>query len=325
MDDFLKLIVTLRERVDSHQVALRRNEALTRSVLIDPLLRSLGWDTENPAHMIPEYPIPSEPKKQADYALFAGSTVPTIIVEAKSLGAALSDAAIQAVQYCTVDGYKYFAVTDGSQWTLYETHRSAALDEKKIVRFDLRSDSPIDVCSMALALWRQRFVESGSAWREPDPVTKAVVDTPTSVRQATAASVGHRDLSSEWVPISRLAPEKGEKPQELRLPSGETLGVTSWAQLVAKLTKWLLDDGHLIDAILPIRGGGTSHLVAAQPKHSDGRPFRGNAAKVGRLFVDTSYSGPNHARNMRTILERVGKRPDEFAVRTRRLGQDDQS
>ena len=161
MDDLLKLIATLRERIDSHEVALRRNEALTRSVLIDPLLRALGWDTENPAQVIPEYPIPSEPKKQADYALFAGSDVPTIIVEAKSLGVALSEAAIQAVQYCTVDGYKYFAVTDGSQWTLYETHRSAALDKKKIARFDLRSDSPIDVCSRAIALWRQRFVESG--------------------------------------------------------------------------------------------------------------------------------------------------------------------
>ena len=139
-----------------------------------------------------------------------------------------------------------------------------------------------------------------------------------------------RDLSSEWVPLSRLAPEKGEKPQELRLPSGEILGVATWAQLVAKLTQWLMDHGHLVEANLPIRGGGTSYLVAAQPQHSNdrpfkGRPFEGNAAQVGRFFVDTSYSGENHARNMRTILESAGRQPDEFAVRTRRLGQGGQS
>ena len=330
MDDFLKLIATLRERIDSHQVALRRNEALTRSVLIDPLLRALGWDMGNPAHIIPEYPIRSAPKKKADYALFAGSTDPTIIVEAKSLGAALSEAALQALHYCNADGYKYFAVTDGSQWTLYETFREAALDEKSVVRFDLRSDSPVDVCSRAFALWRQRFVDSGSALREPDPLTKAEAERPTSVRQVAPAPVGcdlssDRDLSSDWVPLSRLAPEGHEKPQELRLPSGETLGVSSWAQLVTKLTKWLLDDGHLNDANLPIRGGkGARYLVAAQPRHSNGNPFT-SPAQAGRFFVETSHSGPNHARNMRTILNNVGKLPDEFAVRTLRPDQDDQS
>ena len=323
MDDLLKLIVTLRERIDSHQVALGGNEALTRSVLIDPLLRALGWDTEDPAHVIPEYRIPSERKKPADYALFAGSDVPVIIVEAKKLGESLSEAARQAVQYCTVDGYKYFAVTDGCEWTLYETHRSVALNEKQIVRFDLRSDPPIEVCSRALGLWRQRFVESGSASVEPVAIPNAVAEMP-GTRRAAEASVGQRDLSSEWTPLSKLVPEGREKPQELRLPSREIQGVASWAQLVVKLTRWLIDHGHLTEASLPIRGGGKSYLVAMQPKHRDGRPFR-QPAKAGRFFVDTSYSGPDHARNMRAIIESAGKQTDEFAVRTRKPKQGGQS
>ncbi len=255
MDDLLKLIGTLRERIGSHQVALRGNEALTRSVLIDPLLRALGWDTENPMQVVPEYRIPSEPRKPADYALFAGGDVPVVIVEAKKLGESLDDAARQAVQYCTEDGYKHFAVTDGSRWILYETHRPVALEEKKIARFDLASDSPIEVCSMALSLWRQRFVEGASAPVKSVPMPRAAADVPEP-RQSTAASSSQGDLSGGWIPLSELAPEGGEKPEQLSLPSGEAHVATSWAQLVEKLTQWLVDRGHLTEASLPISAGG---------------------------------------------------------------------
>ena len=132
MEDLLKLIDSLRERIRSHQVALQRNEALTRSVLIDPLLRALGWNTEDPTQVMPEFRIPSERDKRADYALFAHSDVPVVIVEAKRLGESLTEAASQAAKYCTLDGYESFAVTDGRQWTLYGTRRPGALEEKRM-------------------------------------------------------------------------------------------------------------------------------------------------------------------------------------------------
>ena len=37
--------------------ALRQSEMQTRYALIDPLLRELGWDTENPALVRPEYKV----------------------------------------------------------------------------------------------------------------------------------------------------------------------------------------------------------------------------------------------------------------------------
>ena len=61
--------------------ALRQNEALTRYALIDPLLRELGWDTEDPTLVIPEY---KGVGGSADYALFSGDKL-LMIVEAKKL------------------------------------------------------------------------------------------------------------------------------------------------------------------------------------------------------------------------------------------------
>ena len=50
LENLLTLIEKLQERIDSHGDALKKNEMLTRYALIDPLLRELGWDTEDPEH-----------------------------------------------------------------------------------------------------------------------------------------------------------------------------------------------------------------------------------------------------------------------------------
>ncbi|MDE2686206.1 MAG: hypothetical protein OXI16_01710 [Chloroflexota bacterium] len=49
------LIEKLRQRIQSHRSILSGSEWLTRYTLIDPLLRELSWDTEDPELVIPEY------------------------------------------------------------------------------------------------------------------------------------------------------------------------------------------------------------------------------------------------------------------------------
>lgn len=58
LENLLILIEKLQKRIDSHGDALRQSEALIRYALIDPLLRELGWDTEDPDMVVPEYQLP---------------------------------------------------------------------------------------------------------------------------------------------------------------------------------------------------------------------------------------------------------------------------
>ena len=97
MQELLELVERLAERIGAHRQVLAQSEAATRSALIDPLLRALGWDTEDPSVVIPEYSIPSN-STRADYALFGSAATaeprrPDVIVEAKKLGEGLGDAA----------------------------------------------------------------------------------------------------------------------------------------------------------------------------------------------------------------------------------------
>ena len=99
LENLLTLVETLRDRVDDHGDALRQNEMLTRYALIDPLLRELGWDTEDPDVVVPEYRVPNN--KISDYVLLHDGR-PEIVVEAKKLDESLQSgkALDQGILYC---------------------------------------------------------------------------------------------------------------------------------------------------------------------------------------------------------------------------------
>ena len=89
LEELHELIETLQARIDEHAPALQQSEALTRTTLVDPLLRGLGWDTTDPHHVFVEYRTESG---IVDYALLGGDGKPEVIVETKRLGTQLRSA-----------------------------------------------------------------------------------------------------------------------------------------------------------------------------------------------------------------------------------------
>ena len=45
LDELIRVIETIENRIERHGNSLRENETRTRMALIDPLLSALGWDT----------------------------------------------------------------------------------------------------------------------------------------------------------------------------------------------------------------------------------------------------------------------------------------
>ena len=82
LDDLHDVIEKLRNTIDTRQDYLSRKEMRTRAVLIDPLLRKLGWDVSEPDMVQIEYEIG---KKWADYALMSDGKA-VAVIEAKALG-----------------------------------------------------------------------------------------------------------------------------------------------------------------------------------------------------------------------------------------------
>ena len=323
LEDLLETIEKLRERINQHRSSLQQDETRTRNALIDPLLAGLGWDTGDPAQVVSEYRSDSG---KADYALLGQSGRPAVIVEAKRLGTPLRDAVSQVINYCTQDGFDYFAVTDGQHWELYETHRRGNLAEKMVTSLDL-AGPPAEACLKALALWRPSVAEGhvrvGEApviavqiEREPPVAPDVSLDTGNSTLQRQPEPdpmTPPPDGGKPWVRLSELRVEAHAKPEWLLPPSGTQVSVPSWTAFVARLTQWLVDVGRLTELTSPIQVG-KRYVLAREPIHPDGKAFR-RVQRAGPLYIETNYSGADTIRNALLILKRAEMQARDFRVR----------
>lgn len=318
LESLLELVKTLSDRVDEHGAALRQSEALTRYALIDPFLLELGWDTSDPDMVIPEY---RSGNGRADYALMNNGN-PAMMVEAKSLSTPLQDVLSQGVQYCLMEGTSYFAVTDGRIWEIYETHKPVPINDKRILRFDLK-DNPAQVCLKALALWNYS-VESGQVSEAQTPIltlspdqsepsqvlpTEELTPQPVSVVSAIEDGVG-------WLPLSEVEPEQGISPTEVRFPDGSSTSATSWRKATIEVVRWLLEKGHLKPSNCPVQtpSAKNRYLVHTTDSHPSGNGFI-SPALVGSLYLETNANPGTLMNQTRFIIQHVGQDPAHFKVR----------
>jgi len=306
LEGLLKLIEELRERIDTHRSKLKGSEALTRYALIDPLLRELGWNTADPGQVMPEYNTGG--RQWVDYALLHNGK-PIMMVEAKHLGKPLLDACEQNIAYCLKEGTKYFVVTDGCCWEIYETHKPVALDGKRIVSFDLIKSSPTAVSLKALALWRQS-VESGEvvAGEEPVSLRNKTSKEPTPAQRQTLDGL-------EWQLLPEMDPGRGEAaPTAIQFPDSSIVKVRFWSDVMVESVRWLMSKNVLNDSHCPIQATPKKYLVSTKRYHPD-KNLMDNPKKVASLYVNTRYSAKYCVINTQTIIRHVRQDPAKFKIR----------
>ena len=316
LDELYQTIEKLNGRMETHRDKLSQSEALTRNALVDPLLRCLGWDTEDPSLVMPEYKLGNG---FADYALLSDGK-PVIVVEAKKLGLPLDDAASQGIHYCIIDGIGYFAVTNGRKWDIYETHRQVPLADKKIVSFDITSH-PADVCLEALALWR-RNIQGGAISKAQKPLLGMESPENPYIPPIQADAAMELTINSQmtqpegnWQPLPEVQPTKGEKPLEIRFPDGSTIAVKHWYDIPCHAANWLNQQVRLDETGIPLQKGNR-YIISASPVHPSRRDFI-MPKKIGQFYLEAQYNPADLVKNANLIIEKIGKgvRSEQFSVR----------
>ncbi len=103
---------------------VNNHETSTRYILIDPILRTLGWDTSNPAECVVEYEVARKgnyPATRVDYVLKDSTGEPAIVIEAKRIDVESDDELaldqmeryLQAIPTATMA-----VVTNGQYWNI---------------------------------------------------------------------------------------------------------------------------------------------------------------------------------------------------------------
>ena len=158
LEPLVSTIRTTRNVIEQHRAHVSKNEIRTRNILIDPVLRALGWDVSVLEDVEVEY---GAGKQRVDYALLGEGRKPLVLIEAKKLDEELNSKRTQMLTYCTEIGVRYGVLTDGNCWDLYDLWQEASMDERRILQVIIGSRQPAIAAQMLLILWKEFIREGG--------------------------------------------------------------------------------------------------------------------------------------------------------------------
>jgi hypothetical protein len=219
--ELLEAIERVRERIERHGSKLSQNEMLTRYALVDPILRALGWDTEDPEQVVPEF---QTEVGRPDYILHCADL--RIGVEAKRLGAderTFEQAYMRAAPLWQAKRIRYYIITDGDRWVLWDI--SQPKEKGLIADIQLSRDNPGDAARQLLALWRPAMPEVKVA--KPPVLSRKGGPPPTP------SGLSLQELRKQM--------RRGQSPPtSIRFPDGTQEDLRTWKDLLVAVAKWAL-------------------------------------------------------------------------------------
>ena len=341
LDELFKTFEFLKKRIEEHREYLSQDETRTRQVLIDPLLKELGWDVGDPGEVELEYQIEKQydvGKNRADYVLKSGSKLAAVI-EAKRLGSALSDKATnQVLNYANAKGVPWMLVSDGNEWTMYEVFKRGELNERVRMSFVVSATAASECALKSLALWRPNICEADGPVDAVEPVLTD--DAPQLTTGSPSASevevdgIGTqrgRAISPEpamaaladqgnWLTLFEKHPTKS-KPTHIRVGDGSTKEVKTWVEAYVEVARSLYETNALNRSKIPMTvPGGKRYLVNRSPENADGSAFYIPKQFVQGLWLD-AHGGAKYVPGKAVhLLRQCGVDPRSVEVKVRHRG-----
>ena len=278
-------------RMERHGDLLRQSVIQTRYTLIDPLLRALGWDTEDPAQVCLDWRPGLTTKEVYPYALLYKSEVRlTLIV--KALDSDLTDAQHQLDKLWQET--PYLAMTDGNRWEVYASHPLVVPEKKLVLEFQISRVS-------ADASHQASFLQPSVLGPCGPPVP--VIPLLEAVEAAECIEDG-----KVFLPSPLYLPKESVGP----LTKWAEVPFESWKDICVKVVQHLVSSGKLTPSHCPIqRSQASRYIVHKEPFHSTGAPFD-QPTQVGQIWVDTKYDRDHLVSNAEIILRHVGEDPRRY-------------
>ena len=292
LKDLFTQIESVRDRIKAFPDKLRKSEALTRYALIDPVLRSLKWDTEDPTQVQPEF---STEQGRPDYALLWNKK-PYVMVEAKSLNGDLERAIDKGFKYCWKNKVPFYVVTDGNIWAIYDLKEMGG---KLITKVVLTDDLPGVAARSLLALWRPAM-----------PVIEIAPPSVVSPSKETAKQKAQHDMTLPQLLEKlkqKVIPSGAPPPKRMAFPNGTVRNIRRWRDILSFSVEWVSDD---LKGALPVSTGprAKSYLIA---KKADGLK---SPKKVGSFYVDMHASAREIVRRSVYLLEYLKRDPNAVTI-----------
>jgi len=313
----------VKDAAERYKQTLKKNEAATRAVLIDPVLRALGWDTANTYMVEVERTLE---KSRVDYALYDHNAAVCVIIEAKSLQTNLNqpDFIMSLVNYAFTFKLQDIFLTDGIIWHHFTSFQPGNVQAAKLL--NLATDDPIESAAYlvqrldAAKFWPEeqtidrlaqqvdQLENTVATLRREVEQLKAVMTTPSApayTNSLPAIPPPAPDVSSiTFTPLTEITEVTGRKPQFLRLPDGTTIAVKKWKDVLRESCKFVLAANQDLPIPYPDRYGKKVSLFSTTPP-PEGISFIIESYNGQEIYIYVNYDANNCVANTRYILKQA--------------------
>ncbi len=333
LSEILKQVVISAKQ---YQATLATNEAATRAVLIDPVLRALGWDTANP-HMVEVEKYAQQ--NRVDYALNDHQKQIRIIVEAKSLGTNLekSDLTMSLVNYAFAFNLRYIFLTDGVTWVHFTDFQPGNIRVPRIL--NLANDNLIDCAGYlvqhldAAKFWpmgqdiddlaqKVQLLETQlsavqqeleaikqvpsriatQATTIPTPVSSPLSGPSTQLRSQEPTTSYHNG-TQDFIELDRITETNNKRPCQMLLPDGSIVEVRNWRNVLQRAYEFIFKHYPQIRIPLPDRSGKKIMLLNyTQPHNGSFDTVKLNDRTV---YIYTNYDSLKCILNAHYLFEQL--------------------
>ena len=301
----------VKESANRYNNTLQANEAATRAVLIDPVLRALGWDTANTCMVEVERTLH---RSRVDYALYDNTSKVRIIIEAKALHTNLNrrDFVMNLVDYAFTFGLQDIFLTDGIIWQHFTSFKPGNVEPVKSL--NLHQGDPIEI-----AAYLVQRLDAAKFWPEEQTIDRLAQQVD---QLETTVSVLHREFENiksivkkqqiiepilptqQFIPLIELGDTNNVSPAIFMLPDGTTAPVRRWKDVLVESCKFVLKNNDNIPVPLSDRAGRNTMLFSITKPHNN-RSFITEQYNGQMIYIHTNYDRKNCISNSIYILQKT--------------------
>ncbi|MDE0671755.1 MAG: type I restriction enzyme HsdR N-terminal domain-containing protein [Caldilineaceae bacterium] len=313
LEPLTDVLALVRDRIKNFEREFTNNETQTRLSLVDPVLKALGWDPQDPTMVKVEYPVHQRNRNstRVDYALLDSTREPIAFVEAKNLGNDLRDAHLQLFEYAVGKSVPYVIATNGAAWNVYKKENEATrVSIDVLLEVSLLDQSPTLAAIKLLSLWKGLLTSQTSI----DQIAPALDDldavTSTNGKDPVPPPPNGDSRSTESLFTAPDAVANGLKLHELILPDKTKVECRTFSSMLTSIVAWLHRTNRL-NVELPWNPNVTSYraVLNSVPYHPNMNPMKSPKKIYNKLYLDTNHDRYDLCKFSTALLEQCGQNP----------------
>jgi len=321
MADLKETIKMVLERMKKYRNLYEKSEESVRYQIINPILKELGWNSENPEEVQPNI---STEEGIPDYSLLKND-IRVLFIEAKKLSVDVEEKEIirKLGQYCFGEGMKYGVLSNGAIWILFRAFQEGTTMAERIVwKVDLENNditasirrldtiTKDDVENIETLIKKLQILDEiwQSLLDEPKEMIKGLIpvfeglikegypnyefeasDVEDFIRERIRELISPLTETVSGTIVERGKVQFGERPRKMKIER-DVFGIRNSYEILINTANWLIKKGKLKLSDCPVGMGHKRNLVNREPKHKYGDNFTAPKKLSNGLWIETHYS-----------------------------------